>query len=507
LRIRAVTTDLSLHEGDPQLWARTHFGRVDLGNFARNRRVETIAAAMASSPGVPTPQLFTRTYDVKATYTLYDHPAATPDHLQHGHRAWVRDQLAKPGTYLLLEDTTTASLSHRGRPIPGLGAIGDGADGLQGFFLHSVLALRIPDVAALAADPTLEHAGGVVVVGLPDQQYYIRTPRPAHEQRGCGVNSRSDRARESQRWMRSTARLGPAPAESQVHWIRVADAEADIHDYLGECIKNNHQFVVRMCQDRIIIDEETRGRLGSLFAVVRAAPAVAGYALRLRARPGQAPRVARLSVSFGAICVRAPAHRGRAAEPVSCWFVRAWEEDPPAGVEPLEWVLAVGFPVEAVEGALLAVGIYAQRAVIEEFHKGLKTGMGAERLQLETAARLYAAIALMSVVTLRLLDLRERAWVDPEAPAERSGLDDLERELLSRRLGRVLHTVRDVVLALGRLGGHMNRKADGLPGWLTLHRGMKILQNLLAGARLVRPAEGAGPTSTSPARPGADGCG
>ena len=119
-------------------------------------------------------------------------------------------------------------------------------------------------------------------------------------------------------------------------------------------------------------------------------------------------------------------------------------------------------------------------------------------MQLETAARLSAAIAIMSVVTLRLLDLRERAWLEPEAAAERSGLDALERELLSRRLGRVLETVRDVILALGRLGGHMNRRAAGLPGWLTLHRGMKVLQNLVAGAKLVQPAL---------ARPGADGCG
>jgi hypothetical protein len=502
-----MPTDLSLHEGDPQLWARAHFGKVDLGNFSRNCRVETIAAAMATNPGVPTPQLFSRTYDVAATYTLYDHHTATPDHLQQGHRAWVQGQLARPGTYLLLEDTTTVSFSHRHVAIPGLGAIGDGTAGYQGFFLHSVLALRIPDVAALAADPTLEHSGGVVVVGLPDQQYYIRTPRPEHEKLGCGVNYRLDRPRESQRWIRSTARLGPAPAAPQVHWIRVADAEADIHDYLRECIKSKHQFIVRMCQDRVVIDEETRDRLGSLFGVVRAAPAVVGYAPRLRARPGQAQRVAQLSVSFGAICARAPAHQGRAGEPVSCWFVRAWEENLAEGVDPLEWVLAVGLPVETAEDALRAVGIYAQRAVIEEFHKGLKTGMGAERLQLETAARLYAAIALMSVVTLRLLDLRERAWVAPEAPAEQSGLDALERELLSRRLGRVLPTVRDVILALGRLGGHMNRKADGLPGWLTLHRGMKVLQNMVEGARLVLPVEGGPAVLASPAQPRADGCG
>jgi hypothetical protein len=502
-----MLTDFSLHEGDAALWARTHFGTVDLGNFSRNRRVETIAAALATNPGVLTPQLCSRTSDVEAASTLYDHPTATPDHLQQGHRAWVRDQLAQPGTYLLLEDTTTVSFSHRNQPIPGLGAVGDGSDGLQGFFLHSVLALRLPDPAARAADPTLEHSGGVVVVGLPDHQDSVRTPRPEHEQRGCGVNSRLDRPRESQRWIRSTTRLGPAPADPQVPWVRVADAEADIHDYLRECINNHHQFVVRMCQDRIIIDEETRDRLGSLFGVAHAAPAVVGYPLKLRARPGPARRVARLSVSFGAICVRAPAHQGRAAEPVSCWFVRAWEEHPPAGVEPREWIWAVGFPVATAADALPAVGISAQRSVIEEFPKGLKTGMGAERLQLETAARLDAAIALLSVVTLRLLDLRERAWVNPEAPAERSGLDALERELLSRRLGRVLHTVRDVILALGRLGGHMNRKADGLPGWLTLHRGMKILQNLVEGARLVLRVEGAGPVLASPARPGADGCG
>jgi hypothetical protein len=277
----------------------------------------------------------------------------------------------------------------------------------------------------------------------------------------------------------------------------VADAEADIHEYLSECKKYLHQFVVRLCQDRVVIDEETRGRLGSLLAVARAAPAIAGYALGLRARPGQAARVARLSVSSGAICVRAPAHRG-GGEPVSCRFVRAWEEDPPAGVEPLEWVLAVGFAAEGAEGALRAVGIYAQRPMIEEFHKGLKTGMGAERLQLETAERLYAAIALMSVVTLRLLDLRERAWVAPEAPAEGSGLDTLEREVLSRRLGRALGTVRDVILAVGRLGGHMNRAGDGLPGWLTLHRGMRALRDMVEGARLMQP---------SPPEPGAEGYG
>ena len=46
--------------------------------------------------------------------------------------------------------------------------------------------------------------------------------------------------------------------------------------------------------------------------------------------------------------------------------------------------------------------------MIEEYHKAIKTGLGAERLQLESAERLFAAIAIMSVVALRLIELRER---------------------------------------------------------------------------------------------------
>ena len=39
---------------------------------------------------------------------------------------------------------------------------------------------------------------------------------------------------------------------------------------------------------------------------------------------------------------------------------------------------------------------------------------------------------------------------------------------------------------LGRLGGHLNRRSDGLPGWQTLWRGMTTLQILVEGVRLSR---------------------
>jgi len=121
---------------------------------------------------------------------------------------------------------------------------------------------------------------------------------------------------------------------------------------------------------------------------------------------------------------------------------------------------------------------------IEEFHKALKTGTKAEALQLETAQSLFAAIALKSLVALRLLDLRERVRLSPDAPAEQAGLPELELALLREVLHRPIKTIREVALALGRLGGHMNRKGDGMPGWQTLFCGIAKLTNLVEGARI-----------------------
>ena len=170
--------------------------------------------------------------------------------------------------------------------------------------------------------------------------------------------------------------------------------------------------------------------------------------------------------------------------PVRCHAVRVWEANPPPGVAALEWILLTDWPAESYAEALEVALAYATRWLIEEFHKALKSGTKAEELQLGTAEGLFAAIALKSVVALRLLDLRERVRLAPAAPVEQSGLSELELTILEKSVNRPLKTVSDVALAIGRLGGHMNRKGDGLPGWQTLFRGMAKLNDLVEGARI-----------------------
>ena len=454
-----------------------------MGEIRRNQRTVTIATAMATNPDRSIPKMFLQAYDIKAAYNFFSHPEATPDNLQLAHREVVLEQMHLPGRCLLLEDTSEMSWSGK-LPIAGLGPIGPGASGLQGFHLHSVLAARW----CWKAEETDHWPGrpAVEVLGLPVQHYHVREPRPRSEP----VNNSKAlkyRARESQWWEQAGETIGPAPTNEQTEWTRVCDRGADIYELLVSCTELNHRFVIRASQDRCLSDEQGRAVTGKLFVTARSQANLGEFALELRARPGQRARTAQLRVSAVKVWLRAPQRPGKGPgylAPVRSTVVRIWEADSPPGAEALEWMLLTDWQVENYAQALEVALVYSMRWLIEEFHKALKTGNKAEELQLETAEALFAAIAIKSVVALRLLDLRERVRLAPDSPAEQSGLNDLELAVLRELLNRPIKTVGEVALAIGRLGGHLNRKGDGMPGWQTLFCGRAKLNDLVEGARI-----------------------
>jgi len=138
----------------------------------------------------------------------------------------------------------------------------------------------------------------------------------------------------------------------------------------------------------------------------------------------------------------------------------------------------------------MVIDWYEYRWIIEEYHKGMKTGCGVEQLQFTSEDRLQPMIALLSVVTLTLLNLRD-ASRRPDAKIR------LATEIISLDYVRVLSgwrhkqqrddwTIHDFFFALARLGGHQNRKSDKQPGWLVLWRGWTTLQAMVDGATAIR---------------------
>lgn len=467
------------HALEPNRWAALHFGEAPFSDVRRTRRLQAIGEALAASPGASIPQLFAHRYDVKATYAFFAHPEVDVDSVQSTHRAWVMDQLEQAGAYLLIEDTTELDWTGRAR-IPGLGPIGNRNEGTQGIRLHSVLAARWNE---RAADHRVGHRPPLEVLGLVVQDYHRRIPRPAGDRRDDS-RARKRRPRESQRWLRSGDGMGLAPRAAR--WVRVGDAEADIYEYLQSCQARGHGHVIRSGQDRALVDADGRTRLGFLHETARQQPILGRFVLQLPARPGHRARAAELAVSAVTVRLRAPQRPGASAgrhPPITCTAVRVWEPDSPAAT-PLEWILLCDAPVTTFAEAHTCVRQYASRWLVEDFHKALKTGLRAERLQLETAERLLPAVAVMSVVAVRLVGLREQLRHRPQNTANQSGLDALSLTVLRAATHRPVNTVGEVALAVARLGGHLNRRRDGPPGWQTLWQGMQKLDLLVRGVLL-----------------------
>lgn len=462
-------------------WVRENFGGLELGDCRLSRRAALIAERMMSKGADSIPKMMEDPKDVKAAYRFFSNKKVTPDSLQATHKDVVREKMATTPTVLLIEDTSEFTWSGKA-PIKGLGPVGGGGPGQQGFHLHSVLATNWPQKLSVTEQP---HRPPLEMLGLAHQEFFIRQPRPKGE--GRSSRNRKHRSRESQLWTRSSFHLGPAP--EGVRWVRIADRGADIYEFLDSCLAFDHGFVIRASSNRALEDPQTGEKCGRLFEVAQEAPPIGTYEIVLRKRGKIGARTARLAVHATKVMLRSPQRPGHAAgyDPaIPCTVLWVSEIDPPSDDAKIEWFLLCDGEVDSFEEAIERVLQYASRWIIEEYHKGIKTGMGAEKLQFDTAEGLFAAISIMAIVACRIIDLRDALRFEPDAPAARSGFEDLELEILARKTGRELRTVREVALALGRLGGHMGRKGDGPPGWLTLWRGLYDLRLLVEGVRLAR---------------------
>ncbi len=90
-----------------------------------------------------------------------------------------------------------------------------------------------------------------------------------------------------------------------------------------------------------------------------------------------------------------------------------------------------------------------------------------------------------------MVALRDRASQEPDVPATVLRSEDACAVLMAkfgREPGQVMLplTRGQAVLWIARLGGHLNRQRDGMPGVRTLWRGLRDLTLLVEGWRVAR---------------------
>jgi len=125
--------------------------------------------------------------------------------------------------------------------------------------------------------------------------------------------------------------------------------------------------------------------------------------------------------------------------------------------------LDASHPVTCWQEALNVIGYYERRPLVEEFHKALKTGCRIEGRLYETAARWENLTGLLSIVAVRLLQLKTIATKQPDLPAASIvPLSWLQRMLALRGNKRKkIVTARDFLRALAGLGGHLGGHLGG----------------------------------------------
>lgn len=461
-----------------QSFGEMNFGHAKLGDQRRTKRLVKLVDQMCQRPGGTLPQKFRSPADLQAFYRLMRQDEVTHEAILSAHRQATLEQIAQRATpVLVLHDSTEFDFTtHKSL---NLGPIGSGKR--RGFIAHN----------SLAVDAKTRE-----VIGLCNQVLHRRSKVSKSE---TNAQKRKRQTRESLLWLKGTA---PLPGHGQ--WIDVCDRGADSFEFLEHEVGGGRRFVIRSSYNRrIFVGHEERENpvVCKLHKHAQALPADGHWTLQVTSkvevrspkRKGRKKTVKRqarkanLAVAFAPVQILPSTKKtgNYGKKPLLVWVIRVWEVDPPQGQERLEWMLLTNEPIHCFADAYRVVGWYECRWIIEEYHKGMKTGCRIESPQFTSEDRLQPAIALLSVVTLTLLQLRD-ASRSPDAKTRRATtvISPLYVEVLSlwrHKRVQLDWTVHEFYYALARLGGHQNRKHDHPPGWQVIWEGWKELLPMVTG--------------------------
>lgn len=459
-------------------WASEMIGEVALGDERLNRRWASLVEAFAEHPAESIPEACGSWAATQAAYRFFDNGAVRPEQLILALAAATAKRSAGLPLLLAVQDTTSLDYTSH-TDTEGLGPLEHPKH--QGLFVHTTLAVN--------------PVGGVPL-GILSQETWARDPE---------VEGKRDKrkvlpieAKESARWLlalkQTEVRFGPA-----TRVLTVADREADIYELFALAHELVGDWLIRARHDRNLVGDERH-----LLATVEQAPVSACTSVELARTDQREARRAKLEIRRAEVVLRPPTRPVKVIaewwrehpkvehlapeklEPVRVGVVLVTEVDVPTGVKPLRWLLLTSLAVKTPEQALAVVGYYRLRWLVERYHYVLKSGCQVERLQLETAERLRRALAVYSEVAWQLLWLAYEARADPETPCTKV-LDELSWRLLAARdcptvvLPVTPPDLRTAVRKIAMLGGFLGRKGDGEPGVKTLWRGLRRLNDMVAG--------------------------
>lgn len=451
-------------------WAHQTFSGAALGDPRRVRRLVLMAASVAARPaGTVTGAL--RSSSLKeGAFRFLESQKVCSEAIQSALFESTAVRCSQT-TYVAVDQTDLSFVDRK--HVRGLGPVCY-RNSSEKRALHVMSALALDDVG--------------VVIGLLDQQMWLRPEEPTPGKRKYRSRAETDRRaaeeRESWQWVRClSAVMGRLPAKTRP-WF-VADRAADFHGFLCTALESKALFTVRSCYDRAI---ERNGIRRTLWSTLRRGKILGHVEVQIPAGPKRRQRLARLEIRAIDAKVRVRRHpHDETWHELSC--VRAREvSHVPAGESRIEWKLLSNFQLRDMNDALAILRSYTLRWRIEEFHKTWKTGAcNVEASQLRSLDAVKRWATILAAVATRIERLKQLSREQPELDAKtefsREELDAAITLSLEKKftIGDEL-TLQQAVRLVAMVGGYMGRKGDGPPGSITIRRG---LEQVVPAARVL----------------------
>lgn len=461
-----------IYETYDSKWAEQTFGRCDLGDPRRVKRLVDIATRLSQNPKGSIARICCGDKAaLEGAYKFVENKAVRPEAIDEGVFLNTAKQVFAREVCLAIQDTTTVDISDTLKE----GWKEQGSPG--GYQVHSTIA-----VDRQSLEP----------IGLLDQSRWLRAPKGKRP----GKKTRSTRAfeeRESYKWAAALQAVEKRSPAIMRHIITVCDREADIYEFLRMQTSLGYRFVVRAMHDRSL-----EGLSKPLADVVRESEMLGEHIVhisqrgqqrltkRQQARKARQAREAKTEVRATRVTLSPPKNsKDGTAKPISVNAVLVFEPDPPEETEAISWLLLTTEPIDTLEQVLTVVRDYSARWIIEEFHKAWKTGCRMEQRRLQTRENFERVMTITAAVAIRILQLRQLS-TEKRKPCDTVFETDEWQCLFvctepGKRLPKQPPDTNWAYYALAKLAGWSDSKRTGRVGWQTLWTGWERLQDRLLG--------------------------
>lgn len=448
-------------------WYEDEFAGISLKDCRRTRRFLKVVAAWWTHLGPSIASLCQGWTEQMGAYRLFKCVYVTLAAVLAPHRRMTITRVQGESVALVLQDTS--EVVYEGKPIARTpGEVGPlNSERRVGVFAH-IQYVVTPDHRPL---------GVLDLSPWKRKRLEHKTQTRAHKQQPF-------EEKESYRWFLgyrtacALARLAP-----QTKIVSIADREGDIYEILlaAASARGRADYVIRSNQNRACLPAKGE-RAQSLRMQLALAPPRASGVVQVPEGPGRAARTAQVVLRAVTLRLRPPARPDRRLPCVVVHVVQVREVAPPAGVEPLEWILLTSLPITTIDEVTTIVRYYACRWEIEIFFRLWKSGCHVEEFQCHTWARLAPVMALCAVFAWRLHYLTRLGQTAPDTlctPYFNEAEWKVIALLATQEVPKIPPTVREVLWWVAKLGGFAGRRADREPGPLVLMRGWLRVQEAI----------------------------